>query len=82
MDMVADLNPYDELEDTLRFDMWNNVLSQFDLSKLAIEIQEDLRGHMKRLYRTLITEYEDLTSDESVSDWMQHNGIELTELEN
>jgi len=36
---------------------------------------------MRSLYRTLEQEYDDLTSDEAVSAWMQDNYIELTELE-
>ena len=78
----ANINPYDEVEQTLKFDMWANVMNTFDLFRLSNDIKEDLREHMRALYRTLVTEYEHLTSDEVVSDWMRSNEIELTELEN
>lgn len=78
----ANINPYDEEQDALRFDMWANVMNTFDLFRLTVDIKENLRGHMRALYRELETEYEYLTSDEYVSEWMQHNLIELTELEN
>jgi hypothetical protein len=78
----ANINPYDEVEQTLKFDMWANVMNTFDLFRLSNDIKEDLRGHMKALHRTLVAEYEHLTSDEVVSDWMRSNEIELTELEN
>ncbi len=74
----ANINPYDEEEDTLKFDMWANVMNTFDLYKLSNEIKEDLRGHMKELYRQLEEEFECLTNDECVADWMQLNGIEPT----
>ena len=78
----ANINPYDEVEQTLKFDMWANVMNTFDLFRLSYDIKENLRGHMKALHKTLVTEYEHLTSDEVVSDWMRSNEIELTELEN
>jgi hypothetical protein len=80
----ANINPYNEEEDTLKFDMWANVMNTFDLYRLSNDIKEDLRGHMKELHKILVAEYEYLTSDESVSDWMQANDIEseLTNLEN
>lgn len=78
----ANINPYDEVEQTLKFDMWTNVMNTFDLFRLSNDIKEDLREHMRALHRTLVTEYEHLTSDEVVSDWMRSNEIELTELEN
>lgn len=81
-DIWLGINPYDEVQDTLKFDMWANVMNTFDLFRLTVGIGEDLRNDMRCLYRELEREYEHLTSDESVSDWMQHNGIELTELEN
>lgn len=78
----ANINPYDEVEQTLKFDMWANVMNTFDLFRLSNDIKENLREHMRALHRTLVTEYEHLTSDELVSDWMRSNEIELTELEN
>lgn len=78
----ANINPYDEVEQTLKFDMWANVINTFDLFRLSNDIKEDLRGHMRALHRAMVAEYEYLTSDEVVSDWMRSNEIELTELEN
>jgi hypothetical protein len=78
----ANINPYDEVEQTLKFDMWANVMNTFDLFRLSNDIKENLREHMRALHKTLVTEYEHLTSDELVSEWMRNNEIELTELEN
>lgn len=74
-------NPFDEEEEPLRHDTWANILGSFDLLQLTEEMKENLRGHMRSLYRTLEEEYDHLTSDETVSAWMQDNYIELTELE-
>jgi len=74
-------NPYDEDEEPLRHDTWANTLETYDFLAITDEMKENLRGHMRSLYRTLEQEYDDLTSDETVSAWMQDNYIELTELE-
>jgi len=76
------LNPYDEEEEPMRHDMWRNVMNTFDLLGICEEIKEGLRKGMKGLYRKLLEEYDHLTSDEVVSEWMNSNNIELTELEN
>lgn len=69
-------NPFDEEEDTLRHDAWDNAMQVHDLLKLTDEMKEDLRGHMKKLYRALTLEYEWLTSDEAVIEAMIANEIE------
>ena len=74
-------NPFDEEKAPLQYDTWANTLGVFDLLQLTEEMKENLRGHMRSLYRTLEKEYDHLTSDETVSAWMQDNYIELTELE-
>jgi len=74
-------NPFDEDEELLRHDTWANTLETYDFLAITDEMKENLRGHMRSLYRTLEQEYDHLTSDETVSAWMQDNYIELTELE-
>jgi len=69
-------NPFDEEEDTLRHDAWDNAMQVHDLLKLTDEVKEDLRGHMKKLYRALTLEYEWLSSDEAVIEAMIANEIE------
>ena len=81
-DIWYGINPYDEDETPIRHDTWRNVMNTFDLLGISEEIKEDLRRGMKGLYIKLLEEYDHLTSDEVVSEWMNSNNIELTELEN
>ena len=81
-DIWYGINPYDEDESPIRHDTWRNVMNTFDLLGISEEIKEDLRKSMRGLYRKLLKEYDHLTSDEVVSEWMNSNNIELTELEN
>lgn len=59
-------NPYDEEEDTLRYDAWDAVIQQYDLLKLTEQMKEDIQEHAQELYRDLETEYNNRTSDEAV----------------
>ena len=59
-------NPYDEEEDTLRYDAWDAVIRQYDLLKLTEQMKEDIQEHAQQLYRDLEAEYTERTSDEAV----------------
>lgn len=80
-------NPYTERwndaasdEDVFRGSVWDATMAQYDLLELNEKIQEDLRDHMRDLYRQLEQEYGYLTSDEVVVEWMQANDIDPDEL--
>jgi hypothetical protein len=73
-------NPYDEEEDPLRHAAWAGVMHQFDLLGLEEKIIENLRDHMRDLYKTLEQEHDYLTSDEVVIEWMTANDIDPNEL--
>jgi len=75
-------NPYDEEDDPLRHAAWGAVMNQFDLLGLEQEILEDLRDHMRDLYKKLEQEHDHLTSDEVVTEWLEANEIDPDELTN
>jgi len=71
--------------DGLRYDAWYNTMDLFNLEYLSSIFEEDMEDHMKDLYQQLAKEYEHLTSDETLTEWMNDNDIiphELTETEN
>jgi hypothetical protein len=67
-------------EDAFRGAVWDAALEQHDMLALSEKIQEDLRDHMRDLYRQLEKEYDYLTSDEAVIEWMEANDIDPNEL--
>lgn len=67
-------------EDQFRGAVWDATLEQHDLLALSEKIQEDLRDHMRDLYRELEAEHDYLTSDEAVIEWMEANDIDPNEL--
>ena len=69
-------------EDQFRGAVWDAALEQHDLLALSEKIQEDLRDHMRDLYRELEAEHDYLTSDEAVIEWMEANDIDPNELTN
>lgn len=75
-DLSLGFNPYDEEEDTLRYDTWENHVEQFDLLELVDAAKENLRGHMKTLFGNLQEDYEYLISDEAVIETLMANDVE------
>lgn len=67
-------------EERFRGAVWDATLERHDLLALSEQIQEDLRDHMRDLYRQLEAEYDYLTSDEAVIEWMEANDIDQDEL--
>lgn len=67
-------------EDQFLGAVWDATMEQHDLLALTEKIQEDLEDHMQDLYRQLETEYEHLTSDEVVIEWLEANEIDPDEL--
>jgi hypothetical protein len=63
-------------EEEFRGAVWDATMERFDLLALSEQIQEDLRDHMRDLYRELEAEYDHLTSDEAVIEAMEANDIE------
>jgi hypothetical protein len=79
-DIHMGVNPYDEEKDTLRFDAWKHVINSYDFLAIDHEIEQNMRQHMRDLYKKLREEYDYLTTDEAVIDWLEAND-KLTELE-
>lgn len=63
-------------EDKFRAEVWTATMARHDLLALTEKIQEDLRDHMRDLYRALETEHDHLTSDESIIEYLDANDIE------
>lgn len=72
-DMV---NPFDEEEDPIRYAVWQHTVGQTDMHKLERDIVENLKDHMRKLYKDLEAEYEYLTSDEVVAETLDTHGDE------
>lgn len=79
-------NPYTDTwddaasdEDKFRGAVWDAAMDQQDLLALTEKIQEDLRDHMRDLYNQLEEEYDSLTSDEIVIEWLEANDIDPSE---
>lgn len=68
-------NPYDEEEDPLRFTAWNlaTPLTEYDLEDLREILLEHCRDLASDLYTALEEEYDYLTSDEVIVDWILDN---------
>jgi hypothetical protein len=68
-------NPYDEDEEPLQHDAWNiaSPLTEQDLDDLQKTLLEHCRDLAGDLYRALEEEYEYLTSDEVIVDWILDN---------
>lgn len=88
-DLYLPDNPYTEHpwtsdfisdEDEFRGTVWAATMGQYDLLALTEKIQEDLEDHMQDLYRQLEAEYDYLTSDEVVVEWLEANDIDPDEL--
>lgn len=64
-------NPYDEDDEPVRFEAWQAVHGEGGALYQAREAFTDyLKDRMRQLYRDLEEEYEYLTSDESVTDYL------------
>lgn len=74
-----EFNPHNE--DDLRHDVWNAYIDQYNFTNIYAEMLENLRGHMKMLYRELEEEYNSLTSDEAVCESIIANDLLTEELE-
>ena len=66
-------------EEQFRGAVWDAHMERYDLLALTEQIQEDLQDHMRDLYRELEEEYDYLTSDESVIEWLEANDIDPDE---
>lgn len=75
-ELEAPENPHDEEEESLRFHAWNIVNlppSEADLAALESEIKGKFDDLASGLYNDLETEYDYLTDDEQVVDWILSN---------
>lgn len=63
-------------DEQFRGAVWEAAMSKYDVLALDAQIREDLEDHMKDLYRQLEQEYDYLTSDEAIIEWMEANEIE------
>ena len=75
-----EFNPHDE--DDLRHDVWKTYIDQYNFSIIYEEMLQNIRGHMKVLYRELEEEYNSLISDEAVCESIIANNLLTEELEN
>jgi len=66
-------------EEVFRGQVWDAAMGQQVMLALTEKIQEDLRDHMRDLYRQLEKEYDYLTSDEVVLEWLEANDIDPSE---
>lgn len=75
-------NPHDEEDDPLRFHAWqvaNNPPSESEIDDFITAVLDKFRDLCQELYKTLEAEYEYLTADEQIVDWLLNNLDELDE---
>ena len=72
-------SPYDQEEDPLRYHAWRmGVPSEEDLSNLEDKLREMFEGAANKLYKDLESEYEFLTDDERIIEYLlDHEAEEL-----
>jgi hypothetical protein len=73
-DMQVDVNPYDEDEDPLRYEVWEmRNMSQAEADDIESMVCKLFEGLASELYKNLENEYDYLTSDEVIVGWMLDN---------
>ena len=74
-------SPYDREEDPLRYHAWRmGVPSEEDLSNLEDKLREMFENAAGKLYKDLESEYEFLTDDERIIEYiLDHEAEELKE---
>jgi hypothetical protein len=73
-DMQVDVNPYDEDEDPLRYEVWEmRNMSQADADDIESDVRDLFEHLADKLYDNLESEYDYLTSDEVIVEWVLGN---------
>ena len=73
-DLPADENPHDEEDDVLQYEAFNlRNPDQDDVDAIAKDVCELFEGKAHELYKSLRDEYDWLTSDEHIVEWLLDN---------